>query len=109
MGVAIMDAGVLLAQRGGLGDDTRVSLVEAFWMATAGGGEALGLPVGTFEPGKAFDLQVIDTKLPDSNLTGFGVFNSPADRLARILYLSTPENIRQIYCQGKLVRYKDAK
>jgi guanine deaminase len=96
-------------RRGGLGDDTRVSLVEAFWMATAGGGEALGLPVGTFEPGKAFDLQVIDTKLPDSNLTGFGVFNSPADRLARILYLSTPENIRQIYCQGKLVRDKDAK
>ena len=95
-------------ERGGLGEGTRISLVEAFWLATAGGGEALGLPVGTFAPGKAFDMQVIDTKRRDSNLTGFGVFNSPADRLARILYLSNTENIRQVYCQGVLVRDKDA-
>ncbi|MGN0038383.1 MAG: amidohydrolase family protein [Coriobacteriales bacterium] len=43
----------------------------------------------------------------DSDLTGFGVFDEPADRLARILYLSTPDNIRQVYVQGRLVRDKD--
>ena len=95
------------ADERGLGD-ARISLVEALWLATAGGGQSLGLPVGTFEPGQAFDLQVVDVKRRDSDLTGFGVFDAPADRLARILYLATPDNIRKVYVQGRLVRDKDA-
>ena len=91
----------------GLGE-ARISLVEAFWLATAGGAEALGLPLATFEPGRAFDLQVVDVARRDSDLTGFGVFDAPEDRLARILYLSTPDNVRKIYIQGDLVRDKDA-
>lgn len=94
------------ADERGLGD-ARISLAEAFWLATTGGAQALGLPVGCFEPGRAFDLQVVDVKRRDSDLTGFGVFDEPADRLARILYLSTPDNIRQVYVQGRLVRDKD--
>ena len=58
--------------------------------------------------GRAFDLQVVDVKRRDSDLTVFGVFDQPADRLARILYLSTPDNIRQVYVQGRKVRDKDA-
>ncbi len=95
------------ADERGLGD-ARISLAEAFWLATAGGGQSLGLPVGTFEPGQAFDLQVVDVKRRDSDLTGFGVFDQPADRLARILYLATPDNVRKVYVQGCLVRDKDA-
>ncbi len=95
------------ADERGLGD-ARISLAEAFWLATAGGGQSLGLPVGTFEPGQAFDLQVVDVKRRDSDLTGFGVFDQPADRLARILYLATPDNVRKVYVQGRLVRDKDA-
>ncbi|MGN0073030.1 MAG: guanine deaminase [Coriobacteriales bacterium] len=94
-------------QERGLGD-ARISLVESFWLATTGGAQSLGLPVGCFEPGRAFDLQVVDVKRRDSDLTGFGVFDEPADRLARILYLSTPDNIRQVYVQGRLVRNKDS-
>ena len=86
-------------ERGGLGEGTRVSIVESFWLATTGGAEALGLPTGTFEPGRAFDMQVVDTKRPDCDLTGFGVFDAPIDRLARILYLSTPDNVRKVYAQ----------
>lgn len=89
------------AERGS--GDARISVVEALYLATAGGAEALGLPVGTFEPGRAFDLQVIDTRLPYADLTGFGVFDAPEDRLARILYLATPDNIRQVYVQGRRV------
>ena len=95
-------------QRGGLGEGTRLSLVESFWLATTGGAEALGLPVGCFALGKEFDLQVIDTKRPDSDLTGFGVFDSPEDKLARICYLSSHDNVRQVFIKGKLVRNKDA-
>jgi len=86
----------------GLGT-ARISLAEAFWLATAGGAEALGLPLATFEPGKAFDLQVIDTKREYYDLSGFGVYNAPEDRLARILYLSTADNVRKVYVQGHLV------
>ena len=93
-------------QERGLGE-ARISLVEALWLATTGGAQALGLPVGCFEPGRAFDLQVVDVKRRDSDLTGFGVFDAPGDKLARILYLSTPDNIRQVYVQGRLVRDKD--
>ncbi len=95
-------------ERGGTGEGSRLSLVDAFWLATTGGAEALGLPVGVFAPGRAFDAQVVDVKRRDADLTGFGIFDAPEDRLARILYFSTPNNIRQVYCQGKLLRDKDA-
>ena len=89
--------------RRGAGRPSRISVAEAFWIATAGGAEALGLPVGTFEVGRALDMQVIDTRMPLADLTGFGVFDEPADRLARILYLATPENIREVWIQGKRI------
>lgn len=101
-----VDASRPEAQRG-LGT-ARISLAEAFWLATAGGAEALGLPVGTIQAGRAFDVQVVDVHRRDSDLTGFGVFDAPEDRLARILYLSTPDNVRKVYVQGRLVRDKDA-
>ena len=82
-------------------------MVEALWLATKGGGEALGLPVGSFQPGCDFDLQVVDVKRRDGDLTGFAVFDAPIDRLARILYLSSVDNVRKVYCKGKLLRDKD--
>ncbi|MBS5450850.1 MAG: guanine deaminase [Coriobacteriia bacterium] len=97
-----VDASVPQEQRG-LGQPARISSVEALWLATAGGGQALHLPVGTFEVGQAFDAQVIDTQLPGADLTGFDVFSAPRDVLDRILYLATPENIRQVWAQGRLV------
>lgn len=91
------------ATRRGAGYPARISAPEALYLATKGGAEALGLPTGSFEVGRAFDAQIIDTRRAFADLTGFGIFNEPADRLARILYLATPDNIRQVWCQGKLV------
>lgn len=87
----------------GLGEPARLGSVEALWLATAGGAEALHLPVGTFEVGRAFDMQVIDTRMPGADLTGFDVFTTPRDVLDRILYRATPQNIRQVWAQGRLV------
>ena len=61
------------------------------------------MATGSIEVGRAFDAQVIDTRQPYTDLTGFGVFDEPGDKLSRILYLATPDNIRQVWCQGKLV------
>lgn len=90
-------------ERRGAGRPARISVVEALYLATRGGAEALGLPVGSFEVGCALDMQVIDTRMPYADLTGHGVFDAPADRLARILYLACPENVRTVWVQGELV------
>ena len=90
-------------ERRGVGAGTRITSAEAFWLATAGGAEALQLPLGTFEVGHAFDAQVVDTRVPGADLTGFGVFCTPRDVLDRILFVSTAENVRQTWVQGRLV------
>ncbi len=87
----------------GAGEPSRITSAEALWLATAGGAEALCLPVGTFEVGRAFDMQVVDTLVPGADITGFGVFTSPRDILDRILFISTAENTRQTWVQGRLV------
>ncbi len=89
-------------QTRGAGEPSRITSVEALWLATAGGAEALRLSTGTFEVGKAFDMQLIDTRAPGSDITGFGVFTSPRDVLDRILFISTAQNIAQTWVQGRL-------
>lgn len=88
--------------------EARLSILDAFYLATMGGAEALDLPTGAFLPGRAFDMQIVDASRPYSDLTGFGVFDAPEDKLARILYLSTPDNVRKVYVQGRCVIDKDA-
>jgi len=41
--------------------NSRLSVVEAFWLATRGGADVLGLPVGYLAPGHAFDAITIAT------------------------------------------------
>lgn len=96
-----VDARVEQASRGT--GESRITSAQALWLATAGGGQALRLPVGVFRPGMAFDAQVVDTLFPGARLTGFGVFEGPRDVLDRILYLATPQNVRQTWVQGGLV------
>ena len=91
----------------GAGEPSRISAVEALYLATKGGGEALDLPTGSFEVGRALDMQVIDLKRPFADLTGNGVFTRPADQLERILYLATPESIRAVLVQGTCVLSRD--
>lgn len=101
-----VDARVSQADRGA-GEPSRISAVEALWLATKGGANALKLPIGSFEVGNALDMQVIETELPYASLTGHGVFTGAADRLERILYLATPENIRGVWVQGRRVFSRD--
>lgn len=86
--------------------NSRISVVEAFYLATTGGGKALKLPLGVIEEGYICDLQVIDTKVKNNTLPDFGVFTNPEQLLQKILYLSTVENIKKVYVQGNLVHSK---
>lgn len=86
--------------------DSRISVIDAFSLATKGGGDALQLPIGVIKEGYAFDVQVIDSRNQGNPLPDFGVFTTPEARLQKILYLATMQNIRQVWVQGKKVHDK---
>ena len=99
-----VDANKPLAKRGGLAD-SRVSLVEAFYLATTASGQALDLNIGCFQEGFSFDAQVIDPNHAQNRLPHFA-FQQPEEIFSRIVYLADQSNIRQVFVQGKLVHEK---
>lgn len=40
--------------------DSRIDITTAFWMATLGGADLLGIPAGLLEPGRVFDAFTVD-------------------------------------------------
>lgn len=74
-----------------------LSLEEAFYMATLGGGEFFG-KVGSFEKGYEFDAIVID----DEKLLEEDKFNLK-QRLERIVYLSKDEYIVSKFVRGNKI------
>jgi guanine deaminase len=84
---------------------SRVDFRTAFRVATAGGGEALDLPVGLFRPGYAFDAMVLQSGLPDGNV----VFDAEEDGdtiLQRIVMGAGRGDIASVWVAGRLVRQR---
>ncbi|GHV90631.1 guanine deaminase [Spirochaetia bacterium] len=88
-------------------DEAPLTLEEAFWMGTLGGGSffgSAGLPgntaaTGSFDPGYEFDALVID----DANLTA-PFRASVEERLRRVVYLSDDRNIVAKYVRGNPIK-----
>jgi guanine deaminase len=87
--------------------DSRVDALTAFWLATAGGGIALDLPIGLFREGYQFDAVLIDAQVPDSNLC-VEVDDSPEDILQKIIYLAGRPNIREVWVANRRVHQAGA-
>ncbi len=83
--------------------NSRIGYREAFWMATAGGGSALGMDVGLFRPGFAFDAIVVDTRIANSNLVAWDGLDTPDDILQKIIYNAGRRNISRVWVQGREV------
>lgn len=83
--------------------ESRITIHEAFYLATAGGGESLSLPIGRIEENYAWDVQIIDTKCPTAKLPIFNENEDLHDVFQKILYLVRPENIREVWVQGEKV------
>jgi len=78
-------------------NDTPLSVNEAFYLGTAGGGSFFG-KAGSFKPGYEFDAVIIDdTSIPTSNPLNL------EERLARIIYCSDTSNIIAKYVRGEMV------
>jgi len=87
--------------------DSRVDALTAFWLATAGGGIALDLPIGLFREGYQFDAVLIDAQAPDSNLR-VEVDDAPEDILQKIIYLAGRPNIREVWVANRRVHQTGA-
>ncbi|MBY6093445.1 guanine deaminase [Ferrimonas balearica] len=85
---------------------SRVSFLEAYWMATVGGGLAIDARVGLFAPGYAFDALVVDANAPDSDLYLPEGMDSPRDLLEKLICLTRRANIRTVWVQGRQVSNK---
>jgi guanine deaminase len=82
--------------------DSRIDALTAFWVATAGGGIALDLPVGLFAPGYQFDACVIDATAAHSNLR-VADEDVPETVLQKIIYEATRANIAQVWVASRQV------
>jgi guanine deaminase len=81
---------------------SRVDLPTVFWLATAGAGLALDLPIGVFREGFEFDSVLIDAGAPDSNLRIDGR-DTPHEILQKIVYHAARANIRTVWVAGRCV------
>jgi guanine deaminase len=99
-----VDAKLDAVRRGVSG--SKITLNEAFYLATMGGGRALSLPIGRLAVGYAFDVQVIDIKQADAVLPVFDAAEDLMMIFQKIMYLSKPANIREVWVQGRSIHQK---
>lgn len=81
--------------------DSAITLNNALYCATVGGGTALDLPIGKLEQGYAFDVQVLDIS---DGIPMFYPEKSHEDLLHKILLLSESSNIKEVWIQGNRVK-----
>lgn len=79
--------------------DSRIDMATAFHLATAGGGEALELPVGTFAVGRKFDAMLIDPAAAGGTVRLFGE-TDPIAILEKVLYTASRPNIASVWVDG---------
>jgi guanine deaminase len=82
--------------------DSRIDAPTAFWLATAGGGVALDLPIGQFREGYQFDAVILDGRTPDSNLR-LRDDAPPEEILQKIVYHATRTDVREVWVANRRV------
>jgi guanine deaminase len=92
-------------QRGRPG--ARIDAATAFWLATAGGGSALDLPIGVFREGFQFDALVIDAHVAGGNLN-FDGDDAPDEILQKIIYHCARVNISEVWVANRRVHESGA-
>jgi len=89
------------AERGRPG--SRIDFDVAFHLATAGGADALDLPVGRFAPGFHFDAILVDPHAPGGTMRVWDDIDSDADALQKIVYTASKGNLAEIWIGGRRV------
>lgn len=96
-----VDPAVPAATRGRPG--SRIDWMTAFHLATAGGADALDLPVGRFRPGCRFDAILVDVARPGASVRIFEEIDGPLDVLQKILHGAGRADITAVWVDGEQV------
>ncbi|KAI8619301.1 putative guanine deaminase [Chytriomyces sp. MP71] len=97
------------ALRGGkpcLPNESELTHVDAFWMATVGGGRALKRRVG-IRTGCKLDALVVDVDAPGSNIDVWPELDTVEDLFQKFILLGDDRNIRRVFVDGKTVLQKE--
>ncbi|WP_114389541.1 guanine deaminase [Notoacmeibacter marinus] len=81
--------------------DVRIDFREAFHLATAGGGAAVGLPVGAFAPGFQFDAILIDPEAASGTIRLWPELYEGDQVLQTILFTASRANIASVWVGGQ--------
>ena len=80
-------------------DDSRIDATTAFYLATLGGANVLGAPVGLIEPGRRFDAVVISLAELDNSPGG----DTPARQFEKLVRLAARRDISAVWVDGQQV------
>eukprot|EP01130_Rhizamoeba_saxonica_P014450 TRINITY_DN6317_c0_g2_i1.p1 TRINITY_DN6317_c0_g2~~TRINITY_DN6317_c0_g2_i1.p1 ORF type:complete len:547 (-),score=120.40 TRINITY_DN6317_c0_g2_i1:63-1664(-) len=77
---------------------------EAYWLATVGGSQVMGMEntIGNFEIGKDFDAIVVDPNVKGSPFDLFG-YESLEEKVEKFVYLGDDRNVVQVFVQAEKV------
>ncbi|WP_281354880.1 amidohydrolase family protein [Chelativorans xinjiangense] len=79
---------------------SRIDFRHAFYLATTGGGVALGLPIGLFAPGYHFDAIAVDTAAVTGMIRLWDDLDSGELVLQKIVYTASRSNIAAVWIGG---------
>jgi len=96
-----VDAGLLPAERGV--PHSRISIYDAFYMATVGGAALLDLPIGLLAPGRSFDAMAVQINRPGSPLQAWDQIDSDERVFEKVVRLATPADITDVWVAGHRV------
>lgn len=94
-----VDSSLLASQRGVA--HSRIDFRYAFYLATAGGGDVLDLPIGQLKPGYQFDAILVDTDVPSSPIWVEEQDDALDERLQKIIMTATRANIAHTWVAGR--------
>jgi guanine deaminase len=83
--------------------ESRVDAVTAFYVATAGGADLVGINSGVLKPGNVFDAIVVDTDSRMSGLHFYEDIDNHERLFEKIVRLAGPEDFTSVWVDGQRV------
>lgn len=82
---------------------SRIDTTFAFWLATKGGADLLGAPVGLLVPGRRFDAVLVDTASRRGSLRTWPGIDNAERVLEKVVRLASPPDILDVWVDGRRV------
>lgn len=83
--------------------DSRLTITDAFYLATVGGAELLDQPTGLLAVGRSFDALAVQVNRPGSPLQMWGEVDDSERVFEKIVRLASPADISDVWVSGRRV------